>query len=551
MIENILALPKPEVMTATEVANFLGKDVRPFISVRTNGNKSYIDKALLQLKQMAKRSEKSENKAYKALGSSSLEELQAKLDELNKTGLNNLSNKALQKLPAIQRTKDTMTIEAQDVYRDVELDFLNWVSNQFDKGKIKDEDYYDMIVPYFKSIGIKLKNSSGYALRRGKKGKILGLDFHSFTQEERKKIRKKYRTNATINDSFNWTNQDGMTEEFKIEIILNDNQEGSLEYYPYYKLDSKQRDTAKKDQALWLAFKKVVGRCVGSELSPEVEYVMDKIMGIESFINSGGSYADIVGIFGELQTLVFLHHFNITDISPRFLGHAINDKGQKIGIDAALESIGFQVKNYNTYGERGENEGINLRSEYKLKNFLDIITNNTPLTGMTDMLEKFYAVSAYHIAVSSDFYNIREWINHIQIDQLPQMYHSAISELLPIKKIAWVEDEVEQFGTNAFYIIGGTRILPVSKILRLYIQFLENIKQGLEKPNLITMGAKGGLSYSGTDTYKSYYEDPVGYTFPGYSAIADNITVRYRINLNIDYTIEGVLSKLKQEGIAF
>ena len=65
------------------------------------------------------------------------------------------------------------------------------------------------------------------------------------------------------------------------------------------------------------------------------------------------------------------------------------------------------------------------------------------------------------------------------------------------------------------------------------------------------MGANGGISYSGADTYKSYYVDPSGYTFPGYSAIADNITVRYRINLNIDYTIEGVLSKAKREGIQF
>lgn len=544
---NLLAL-KP--MNATGVANFLKNEVRPFVSVREKREKQYLYKALTELKQMAQESEKKENKAYKMLGVSSLEGLQRKLDELNNNGLNKLTNRALQKFPAIQTSKDQTFIDSKKIYRDIEKDFLSWVSSELKKEKLDDEDYFKMIVPYFKKIGIKLDKNKDYALRRGTK-KILGLDFHSFTQAELKRIRKKYRANIKMSDQIQDLDINDNTGTYELTIEL-PNGEIQLNYYPYFKLSPEQKTEALKNKELWNSFKKAVGQCVDGPLSFEVEWVMQNVMGCKAFIEAGGSYSDIVGIFGELHSLVLLHHLNITKTTPLFLGHT-KVNGQKIGIDAALGEIGFQVKNYNTYGTRGKNEGINLRGEYKLRNFLDIITSNTSLSGLEGILEKFYAVSAYHIAVNSDFYNIRNWMNHIQIDQLPQMYHSVIGNLLPIKQISWIETETkrQQFSTNAFYIIGGTRILPVSKILNLYIQFLEKLRQGIESPKLVTMGANGGITYSSSETYKKYYDNPTSYIFPGYKEISNNITIRYRINLNIDYTIEGVLSKLKREGVQF
>jgi hypothetical protein len=74
----------------------------------------------------------------------------------------------------------------------------------------------------------------------------------------------------------------------------------------------------------------------------EVKYVMKNLMGVESFVSTGGSYADIVGILGELQTLTFLYHLGAQqNLAPRFLGHAINQSGEKVGVDVALGAIGF------------------------------------------------------------------------------------------------------------------------------------------------------------------------------------------------------------------
>jgi hypothetical protein len=65
---------------------------------------------------------------------------------------------------------------------------------------------------------------------------------------------------------------------------------------------------------------------------------------------------------------------------------------------------------------------------------------------------------------------------------LPRLYHGAIAELLPLKQITWIDQNTRSMGqaTNAFYIIGGTRILPVSKILSLYIKNIISIYPTLQ-----------------------------------------------------------------------
>jgi hypothetical protein len=119
-----------------------------------------------------------------------------------------------------------------------------------------------------------------------------------------------------------------------------------------------------------------------------------KEMGCEAFVDTGSNANDIVGIFGELQGLVFLHHLGLeSKRSPAFLGHALNEKKQKVGVDLAFESIGFQVKNYSMYGN---NEGFQLNGNYTLENFADIISDSYTNPALDQKLEWFYTISAYH-----------------------------------------------------------------------------------------------------------------------------------------------------------
>ena len=295
----------------------------------------------------------------------------------------------------------------------------------------------------------------------------------------------------------------------------------------------------------------MVSSCVGGSMEPWVRSAMIT-MGKESFISTGESYGDIVGILGELQAMAFLLYLGASkSVFPKFLAHATTDKKAKIGTDIVLDNIGFQIKNYNTYGspEQG-NEGFQTSSKYTLNNFLDIISAAPHIAPLREKIQEFYAISAYHIAMHEDFNNIRSWIDHVQNDQLPNLYHSAISELLPVKQIEWINEQTQENGvaTNAFYLVGGRRILPVSKILGLYIKFLEKLQQNEQQTKLISMNRKtGGIKYDGTETYKDYYEQKEGYFFSGYKNIANDISIYYRININIDYSLEEVLSKALKE----
>jgi hypothetical protein len=64
-------------------------------------------------------------------------------------------------------------------------------------------------------------------------------------------------------------------------------------------------------------------------------------MGVKAFVDAGGSYNDILGIFGELQNMIILYYLAEDTKTARFLGHELDAGGKKIGVDVALASIGF------------------------------------------------------------------------------------------------------------------------------------------------------------------------------------------------------------------
>ena len=70
---------------------------------------------------------------------------------------------------------------------------------------------------------------------------------------------------------------------------------------------------------------------------------MDNEIKVGEFVSAGGSYNDIIGILGELQGLAIMKYLvpNDSTAQTRFLGHELNKDGKKIGIDLALNHIGF------------------------------------------------------------------------------------------------------------------------------------------------------------------------------------------------------------------
>ena len=157
----------------------------------------------------------------------------------------------------------------------------------------------------------------------------------------------------------------------------------------------------------------------------------------------------------------------------------------------------------------------------------------------------FYAMSAFHIAVHKDFQPVAHWMDIVKTQNLPNLYNTAISEILPIKQITWINEEGRQLGQNYFYLIGGTRILPVSFILKLYVKFLQDLKNNLYNRRLISSSIS---KYTG-ETYKDYFKNTEDFNFAGYDSISNSLTMNYTINMNIDYALDQVLSRIHGEGI--
>lgn len=559
---NLMQLMAPNPMTATELGNFLAKDIRPLVSINAKGGKGYLTKMIDKLQQMQSSSIEQEKRVYEMLGVRDLQELQSELDRMNNEGLFALSNEVLRRMPAIARARDAH-ISVDMIRKEIEKDFVQYLAGADTQKTIKEiakdmteSEVTDLLTQFQKYEKERLHIKKGSLVtgvsRTKTKKEVNGLVFGKFTKYRKQQLKKQLGMRVDV------LPVRGTGYEEELTITIND-QDTQLRYYPYFSLTTEEKEVLYNDEEIWKKFKEAVSSCVGTSLKPHVKASMQH-MGKKAFIDTGGSYADIIGVLGELQAIVFLGCLGAKkSLAPRFLGHITNEKEEKIGIDVALESIGFQIKNYNTYGSRDtQDEGMMLGGEYKLQNFLDLVSENFSDPGMRWNLEQFYAASVYHIQVAgekgSEFANIRSWMDKIQKDQLPKIYHGAIGELLPLKQITWVEESVNNdltrgSGVNAFYIIGGTRVLPVSKILSLYIQFLQNLQNDIDSPKLIQMRKDHGISYSGKETYQQYFDQEPGYFFSGYHAIADDITINYNINMNIDYSIEEVLSKVVKEGV--
>ena len=56
MSENLLALSAPKPMTATELGNFLSKNIYPLTSIHTKSKKNYLDAMIDKLQLMKEES---------------------------------------------------------------------------------------------------------------------------------------------------------------------------------------------------------------------------------------------------------------------------------------------------------------------------------------------------------------------------------------------------------------------------------------------------------------------------------------------------------------
>ena len=119
---------------------------------------------------------------------------------------------------------------------------------------------------------------------------------------------------------------------------------------------------------------------------------------------------------------------------------------------------------------------------------------------------------------------LRSELTSIERDRLPRLYSGSIADLLPLKELELQDGRTMQ---NVFYLIGGTKIVPVSAILTRFINFLQQIETA---DKVMTATPK----YSGETITSLKKNSP----FPGYDNIIDATKIKYNVGMGINSTIQ-------------
>lgn len=522
MAENLLARGK---LTGSEIKGYIDQFIEPIAKQDDN---PYVLKALADLRQLQSEAVKLEKRAYRRFQVDSIESLQQKIDDINASGLNMLSNKVLKTLPAIRETQDA-AIKKDQVIKAIEDSFYSYLDGK--RGEKKLSEYIDSLTDkelnrFYNEMAV----AGGKSRRRGlvKKVKQDGKSqlMFSISSDVKRSLAKEYNIKADVQHS-----EDDIVISFD---DLGQPKKAVMNRYPYFALTPEEQEAAKKNITMWNNFKFTIKSCTTDVRAKEaIEWVMNNEMGVGEFVSAGGSYNDIIGILGELQGLAIMKYLvpNDSTAQTRFLGHELNKDGKKIGIDLALNHIGFQIKNYSIIDTKDGNSLINLGGTPTLKNFLDTVQRSfgSERESMRTSLEGFYALSAYHIFKNSEFKETRARMDQLEKDELPRIYHGIVADLLPLKAISLTDGGKSQ---NVFYLVGGTKILPVSIILERFIRFLQNIKDGRK---ILTMR----LEYEGP-TDVSDKENKTA--FVGYGQVVKNIKVHYNVRLSLSTSLKDLIN---------
>lgn len=527
-------------MTASGVVDFLNNGIANITNKNRVARKTLLNQCLERLKTLQRDSLKNEEKFYEKLGVKNLEELQSKIKVTNACGLSNLSAEALNRLPLIKQTAAATSPKAleQAIREEIRANLTS------DEGVQLMEQYIGELVEYIEKQNKKLTTSTKHIMLKFKEGVLADSN-------KKAQILAKFGLTIDENGHLGGTVTD-ITVNGKAPIT-EDNWILTRNSYPYFPWgDDKTRllniesdEIAKK---VWTQFKNTISSCVSdSKVSSIIRTQMDK-MGVAAFATAATGAAGIKGILGELYTMTLFAYLGMDDME--YVGDTLVD-GHKIGVDTVVKGLGIQVKNYTPYqgGSDSASHGINMGRTLKLGTFLERIMDGGVSQRDAEAIGLFYATTAYHLQATPLYASILARYAPIE-ERLKNLYATQVDQFMPLHEISWIDSESKTISaTNIFYLIGAGEIVPVSLILGIYIKFIEDLERGITNPRTFTVNLVGG--YSG-QTYLDYWTAVTGepqqpYEFQGYDNIVSGLSVKLNINLNIDYTLEQVLTKVAKE----
>ena len=484
-----------------------------------------------------------ENDFYKKFECSNIKQLQLKIDTIMGE-LGQFSNRALRAMPLVQQMqKDTNSLA--NLSRQLEIEINRFAdSNPVIQQANKDQAEALIAEHLAKILGSLPNGPSPEEIRRG----IETKQRRSYKGKYRikKEAFKNYKKEMEIlfdgHSSVEGTRFD-LTIPYDETALMNDNP-SVLTAYPYYKLTPEERLAAEQNETLWMAFVNKISAMAGkySNIAKRVMTTSGLIYKSDFFINSNN---ELIGVLGELQVLIVFQALT-NDIPEQsfidYLGNAMKG-GKKISIDVLVGGEGIQVKNYNTYGIKNVNEGFNLTKTVSLDYFLSLLASRAG--GELQTLADFYTIRAYHTQVTDQF---APTLSRLQVfdTRVKDYFQAYVSELLPMNTVEGAMREGRQIATasNLFFFVSG-RLVPISKILLSYKKYmqllLEQMVGGVRRTLTVTPLFSNSETYANYWTAKAQGEGEKYKDSFTYDNIYNSISIRYNININIDYVLEEIL----------
>ena len=488
---------------------------------------------LNELKAISRDYRKREKKIYDHYKVASIEELQKELNKIQ-SGLDNFSNKTLRTFKLVKAI-DENTLSLDEIERQT----INYINEQMRSGK-----EFERVIDELIDSMLEQRKKYGDLTTIRKSNIINALKIEdgliSLVKQGKLKGYRKELKNAIVKLE--------TPEGMKYQINMEKTPVTELNYYPYFNLTSEQKQDAKNNTAIWKSFSnQLVSLITHKDAARIAQEILGNgnpyhgLMGPEDFFVSSSS--ELIGILGEFQTMVLFATLD-GDVSESFLSFVGNQKldSQKIGIDVVLHEQGIQVKNYNTYGVFGKNEGFNVHNTLTVDNFLNKM-REAVTADQFQTLQEYYTIRAYHTKENQDY---EPTLHRLKIfdNRVKDFYNAYINYYLPLEV---VEVSPNLKTSNLFYFVGGKRLVPISFIIDWFIKYIEEapLKEntGLRRPFTVN------YAYNG-DTYKEYYklqdqptERNIYANSFDYNSIYDDIHINYNFNFNMDYIFKRILTE--------
>ena len=478
--------------------------------------------------------QKMESSAYQKMGVGNLQTLQSRIDEINNNGLINLSANALRTFPILNAAKqagyseqafeDALTVYFQEgrfLYNKEITQPITEVAGQW--GFEKAIEIMASGIQQFRSRTVsKASLAKKFTIKENELSFNKSKDLKGYRKDIAAFLNLEYQTPEAL--------QFKISAEYETESI---EQIKTLDYYPYYQTNKKLTSEEINNPQVWNAFKNQIKR-LAPAYSDIINLIMNQ-MGPASFIVS--SPADMIGIFGELQMLVILQILGINKgLQAEFTGHKRNllQNSAKIGIDAFLDNIGFQVKNYSGYFYDGQVQGINLTHNWTLQYFLSKV-HELPI----DEIGNFYALKSYHIKVDSSFSDVDSSFKLIEAG-LKKTYLGFVDRFLPFEEIVKEEEDMPSVTMrNLFWFVSGKYIIPTSRIVNAYIKRISQLIKQIDSGNGLAVTS----SYNG-ETYSNYYnkiKKGEEASMPTLAQVQRAIGMKVTINLHFSSLLSDIL----------